>query len=37
MGQVGSRAWVSGRWVCGGWACADQRWVYEEERRVCGG
>ena len=33
-----------GRWpnvgrrrrVCGGWARADQQWVSEEERRVCG-
>ena len=33
-----------GRWpnvgrrrrICGGWARADQRWVSEEERRVCG-
>ena len=24
------------RWVCGGWAYADRRWVFEEERRVCG-
>ena len=24
------------RRVCGGWAHADQRWVSEEESRVCG-